>query len=179
MRIRNQPRKSTWNSVPDLWYWMSGSSWLWPLISWSGQGTVTIGGSCNLVSASFCDFSNYKCTTEKKEATSFPPKIRQVSDPGESEKPKSMASDQSAEIREQGPCKCFRLSLNILICYIYFWDACATASDFTLRSCMNDSNGQVFSLKKVVRRADYDLLILFLCKDRIKRQFFHNVGDQH
>jgi hypothetical protein len=31
----------------------------------------------------------------------------------------------------------------------------------------------------VVRRAEYDLLILFLCKDRIKRKFFHNVGDQH
>jgi hypothetical protein len=44
---------------------------------------------------------------------------------------------------------------------------------------MNDSHGQVFSLKKVVRHADFDLLILFLSKDRIKQQFFPNVGDQH
>jgi hypothetical protein len=79
----------------------------------------------------------------------------------------SMASDPSSEIREQGLCKSFRLNLNVPICYMYFWDARAT--DFTLRSCMNDSYGQVFSLKKVVRHADYDLLILFLCKDRIKR----------
>jgi hypothetical protein len=43
---------------------------------------------------------------------------------------------------------------------------------------MNDSHGQVFSLKKMFRRADYDLLILFLRKDRIKRQFFNNFGDQ-
>ena len=61
-----------------------------------------LGGSGNLVSAAFCDFSNYKCTTEKKEATSFPPKIRQVSDPGESEKPKVwlLISLQKSENRD-------------------------------------------------------------------------------
>ena len=54
-----------------------------------------------------------------------------------------------------------------------------TSSDFTLRSCMNDSHVQVFSLEKVVRRADYDLLILFLWKDRTKRHLFHYVGYGH
>ncbi len=37
---------------------------------------------------------------------------------------------------------------------------------------MNDSHGQVFSLKKVVRRADNDLLILFLCKDESSDRSF-------
>ena len=62
----------------------------------------SIGGSGNLVSASFCDFSNYKCTTKKKKATSFPPKIRQVSDPDESEKPKVwfLISLQKSENRD-------------------------------------------------------------------------------
>jgi hypothetical protein len=113
---------------------------------------------------------------EKKRNHIFATKVSARDRRRQNRDTESMASDPSSEIREQGLCKSFRLNLNVPICYMYFWDARAT--DFTLRSCMNDSYGQVFSLKKVVRRADYDLLILFLCKDRIKRQFFHYVGDQ-
>ncbi len=95
----------------------------------------------------------------------------------EDKETKSMASDQTAENREEGLSKSFRLNLNVLFCDYKFWDAGAT--DFTLRSCMNDSHGQIFSLEKVVRRADYDLLILFFWKDRTKRHLFHYVGYRH
>ncbi len=135
-----------------------------------------LGGSGELVSASFCGFSHYKCTKKEKRNHIFATKDSARDRRRQNRDTESMASDPSSEIREQGLCKSFRLNLNVPICYMYFWDARAT--DFTLRSCMNDSFGQVFSLKKVVRRADYDLLILFLYKDRIKRQFFHYVGDQ-
>ena len=48
----------------------------------------SIGGSRKLLSAPICDFSDYKCTTKKKEATFARPKIRRKSESAESEKPK-------------------------------------------------------------------------------------------
>jgi hypothetical protein len=64
--------------------------------------SIILGGSGNLLSVPFCDFSDYKCTRKKKETESSPPKIRQVSDEGESEKPKVwlLLSLQKSENRD-------------------------------------------------------------------------------
>ncbi len=61
-----------------------------------------LGGSGDLLSAPICDFSDFKCTRRKKETESSRPKIRQVSDEGESKKPKVwlLISLQKSEKRE-------------------------------------------------------------------------------
>ena len=49
---------------------------------------VIIGGSCELLSAPKCDFSHYKCTRKKKEATSLQPNVRLCAAWAESKKQK-------------------------------------------------------------------------------------------
>ena len=126
-----------------------------------------LGGSGDQLSASFCDFSDYKCTKKKKETESSPPKIRQVSDEDENEKPKVWHLCSLQKNKNRGY---VRASAQI---WMFLFGV--TTSEklipliFTLRSCRNDAHGPVFSVEQVVRHSDYDLLIPFLWKDRSMR----------
>ncbi len=101
----------------------------------------SLGGSCEQLSSSFCDFYNYTCTRKERKNHIF----GVIRSPRGSLSRKleviCMASRPSAENSVQRLCKGYCLTLNVLICYYYLWDA--QPMFFTPRNRIGDAHCQL------------------------------------